>query len=63
MGIPKEAYPYFDHDVEFDTRQASTALAEAGVGHCPRLESYLDVLVRWARENPRIFGWSGHGLH
>ncbi len=54
LGIPRQAFAYFDIDVEFDTTNTTEALAESGV-RCPRLPDYISKLVAYGEQHPEIF--------
>jgi len=49
FGMPAETIDYFDHPLQFDTTEASRALAALGVA-CPRFADYADRLVSFYRE-------------
>jgi thioester reductase-like protein len=49
-GAPHEAIRYLNHPVRFDTRRATEILDRAGL-RCPRLEEYVDAIVKFFREH------------
>jgi thioester reductase-like protein len=49
FGLPVETVDYYDYHCLHDTTAATRALAPMGIV-CPRLETYVDVLVRFWRE-------------
>jgi thioester reductase-like protein len=49
LGLPVETVEYYNYPCLHDTTAATRALAPLGIV-CPRLESYVDVLVRFWRE-------------
>jgi len=52
MGVPREAFRYTRHPIDYDARRATSALARFGVA-CPPLPSYLDVLIRYFKAHGR----------
>lgn len=44
---------YFDHPTRYANPQTQRALAGTGID-CPRIESYLDRLVAYVRDNPAV---------
>jgi uncharacterized protein YbjT (DUF2867 family) len=53
LGMPAEAIDYFVHPTFYSTTQASTDLEGSGVS-VPSFPSYVEHLVRFARENPKL---------
>jgi thioester reductase-like protein len=49
-GAPQESIRYLNHEVRFDTRQADSMLARAGL-RCPRFEEYVGPMVKFFREH------------
>ncbi len=49
-GLPFEAFQYADFPVEYSTPRTVAALAKHGVS-CPRVPSYIDVMVRYFLEH------------
>jgi thioester reductase-like protein len=49
-GAPPQSIEYLNHPVRFDTRAARELLEPRGVS-CPRLEEYVEPLVRFFREH------------
>ena len=52
-GLPHSAVPYFFVKQLYDTRKAQELLAPHGI-HCPPFESYVDKIIGFARQNPRL---------
>jgi thioester reductase-like protein len=52
-GLPHHAVPYFFVKQLYDTRQAQELLAPHGI-YCPPFETYVDRIVGFAKENPRL---------
>ena len=52
-GLPHSAVPYFFVKQLYDTTQAQELLAPHGI-HCPPFESYVDQIVDFAKQNPRL---------
>lgn len=52
-GLPHHAVPYFFVKQLYDTSQAQSLLAPHGI-QCPSFESYVDRIVDFARQNPRL---------
>lgn len=50
MGIPAEAVVYMNHNALYDGTAGRRLLEKEGVA-CPRVASYLPVLVDWYRKN------------
>ena len=53
IGMPAEALDYFVHPTFYTTTQASTDLEGSGVS-VPPFSSYVDRLVKFARDNPGL---------
>lgn len=53
MRIPPAAVDYFVHPTSYDTSNATTELAAAGIA-APRLREYAPRLVQFARAHPEI---------
>ncbi len=49
-GLPFEAFQYADYPVEYVTTRTVAALARHGIS-CPRVPSYIDVMIRYFREH------------
>jgi thioester reductase-like protein len=49
-GLPYEAFQYADCPVEYSSPKTVAALARHGVS-CPRVPSYIDVMIRYFREH------------
>ena len=49
-GTPPQSIRYLNHPVSFDTRSARELLEPKGV-RCPRLEEYVEPLVRFFKEH------------
>ncbi|MEN3328397.1 MAG: hypothetical protein V7638_3204 [Acidobacteriota bacterium] len=52
-GLPHHAVPYFFVKQLYDTTQAQQMLAPHNI-HCPPFETYVDQIVDFARNNPRL---------
>lgn len=52
-GLPHHAVPYFFVKQLYDTAQAQQLLAAPGI-HCPPFETYVDRIVEFAKQNPRL---------
>jgi thioester reductase-like protein len=52
-GLPHHAVPYFFVKQLYDSTQAQELLASHGIG-CPPFESYVDRIVDFAKQNPRL---------
>jgi len=52
-GLPHHAVPYFFVKQLYDTTQAQEMLTPHGI-HCPPFETYVDQIVDFARNNPRL---------
>jgi len=55
-GVPREAFEHSFLSAEFDRTHAAPVLAKHGIS-CPRVSSYIDVMVEYFREHsddPRI---------
>jgi hypothetical protein len=52
-GLPHHAVPYFFVKQLYDSTQAQQLLAPHGI-HCPPFETYVDRIVDFARQNPRL---------
>ena len=52
-GLPHHAVPYFFVKQLYDTTQAQELLAPHGI-HCPRFPTYVDRIVNFAKQNPRL---------
>jgi thioester reductase-like protein len=52
-GLPHHAVPYFFVKQLYDTTQAQQLLAPHGI-RCPPFTSYVDQIVKFVRENPRL---------
>ena len=52
-GLPHSAVPYFFVKQLYDSRQAQTLLAPHGI-KCPPFESYVDNIVAFVKDHPRI---------
>jgi nucleoside-diphosphate-sugar epimerase len=50
LGLIPESIAYFGHRCRYDASQAKADLAILGLS-CPPVESYIDVIVRFFREN------------
>jgi thioester reductase-like protein len=50
LGVPPQVLDYFNHDVHFDTKNATAALQGTGVS-CPHLLDYLPVIVDFYKRN------------
>ena len=50
LGVPRQILSYFNHDVSFDTTNATNALRESGIS-CPPLLSYFPKLVEFYQQN------------
>lgn len=50
LGLIPESIKYFGHRCRYDATQAKTDLATLGL-QCPRVESYIDVIVAFFRAN------------
>jgi thioester reductase-like protein len=53
MGFPTESLDYLAAPTTYDTRNATTDLAEAGVS-CPRFEDYAPRLLDFMTEHPEL---------
>ena len=51
--LPHHAVPYFFVRQIYDTTQAQQLLAPHGI-HCPPFETYVDKIVDFAREHPKL---------
>ena len=51
--LPHHAVPYFFVKQLYDSTQAQQLLAPHGI-HCPPFESYVDKIVDFAREHPKL---------
>lgn len=54
VGIPKEAFVYFEHPVDFDTSN-TTELLKDRRDPCPRFSETLPNLVAYAKSHPELF--------
>jgi thioester reductase-like protein len=52
-GLPHHAVPYFFVKQLYDTTQAQQLLAPHNI-HCPPFETYVDRIVQFAEQNPRL---------
>jgi thioester reductase-like protein len=52
-GLPHHAVPYFFVKQLYDTTQAQELLAPHGI-HCPPFPTYVDRIVNFAKQNPRL---------
>jgi thioester reductase-like protein len=52
-GLPHHAVPYFFVKQLYDTSQAQQLLTPHGI-RCPPFASYVDQIVKFVRENPRL---------
>jgi thioester reductase-like protein len=52
-GIPPEALDYFDHPTHYSVQNTRTDLQGSGI-FVPRLNDYIDTLVRYVREHPEV---------
>jgi len=52
-GLPHHAVPYFFVKQLYDTTESQQMLAPHNI-HCPRFETYVDQIVDFARNNPRL---------
>ena len=52
-GLPHSAVPYFFVKQLYDTSQAQELLRPHGI-HCPPFSSYVDKIIDFARQNPRL---------
>jgi len=52
-GLPHHAVPYFFVRQLYDSSQAHDLLAPHGI-HCPPFESYVDRIVDFARQHPKL---------
>jgi len=52
-GLPHHAVPYFFVKQLYDTTQSQQMLASHNI-HCPPFETYVDQIVDFARNNPRL---------
>ncbi len=52
-GLPHHAVPYFFVRQLYDTSQAQALLAAHGI-RCPPFESYVDRIVEFARQHPKV---------
>lgn len=52
-GLPHHAVPYFFVKQLYDTTEAQQMLAPHNI-HCPRFETYVDRIVQFAEQNPRL---------
>ena len=52
-GLPHHAVPYFFVKQLYDTTQAQQLLAPHNI-HCPPFETYVDRIVEFAKQNPRL---------
>jgi thioester reductase-like protein len=52
-GIPADAVPYFTHPTRYATDETVSFLEGTGV-RLPSITEYLDVMVRWLRNNPDV---------
>ena len=50
LGLIPESIAYFGHRCRYDASQAKADLATLGLS-CPAVETYIDVIVRFFREN------------
>lgn len=52
-GLPRAAVPYFFTEQKYDTTLARELLEPLNV-HCPPFPSYVDALVRFVEEHPKL---------
>ena len=52
-GLPHHAVPYFFVKQLYDTTQSQQMLAPHNI-HCPPFETYVDEIVEFAKQNPRL---------
>jgi nucleoside-diphosphate-sugar epimerase len=52
-GLPRSAVPYFFIAQTYDTTNATRLLAPHGV-HCPPFPSYVEALVKFVAQHPRL---------
>jgi len=52
-GLPHHGVPYFFVKQLYDTTNANDLLTPHGL-HCPPFESYVDRIVKFAKEHPRL---------
>jgi hypothetical protein len=52
-GLPHHAVPYFFVRQLYDSSEAQALLAPHGI-RCPAFESYVDQIVDFARQHPKL---------